>query len=214
MNNLNIKSNIWGLDRFLIIAFLSPLISGISDFFLLYHPNLFQKTINYEFLFEISFDNRKSGVLLGAVFIPFLWITYKKAISFLDIVSLNKIKKFENLVKYLILLGFSVHIMYFLIPLLFKNALQIQNYHIFIFKLLELGFVVLYSYYMYHWTLLSLKKENKVLYRARFFNPFIYLFLILILAFINLHLGIVLIVSFFNISFLIVLLGVYYYKLQ
>ena len=96
MNNLNIKSNIWGLDRFLIIAFLSPLISGISDFLLLYHTNLFQKTINYEFLFEISFDKRISGVLLGAVFIPFLWITYKKAISFLDIVSLNKIKKYAK----------------------------------------------------------------------------------------------------------------------
>jgi hypothetical protein len=214
MNYLNRKSNIWGLDRLiLIVAILSPLISGISDFFLLYHPNLFQKTTNYQFLFEIAFYNRSIGVFLGVVFIPFFWITYKKAISFMDLDSKNQIQKFECIVKYLIFFGFVVHIMYFLIPLLFKNASQIQSYHIFIFKLLELGFVVLYSYYMYHWTLLSLKKENKVLYRARFFNPFIYLFLILILALINLNLGIVLIVSFFNISFLIVLLGVYYYKM-
>jgi hypothetical protein len=210
MNYLNIKSNVLGKERLvLIIAILSPLMAGISDFFLLYHPNLFQKTINYQFLFEIAFEKSFIGALLGAVFIPSLWITYKKAISFLDLVSKKQIQKFEYLVKYLILFGFLVHFMYFFIPLVFKTPSHIQFYYIFIFKLLELIFIVLYNYYMYHWTMFSFKKENIILYRARFFNPFIYLILILFTTLINLNLGIVFIVSYFNISFLIVLLGVY-----
>lgn len=210
MNYLNTKSYILGKERLvLIIAIISPLMAGISDFFLLYHPNLFQKTTNYQFLFEISSDNRSIGALLGAVSIPFLWITYKKAISFLDLVSKKQIQKFEYLVKYLILFGFSVHIMYFFIPLVFKTPSHIQNYNLFIFKLFELIFVVLYGFYMYNWTKNSFINENITLYRARFFNPFIYLILILFITLMNLNLGIVFIVSFFNISFLIVLLGVY-----
>lgn len=197
---------------FLMIAILSPLMAGVSDNFLLYHSNLFQKMNNYQFLFEISANNRQIGALLGVICIPFLWITYKVAIQYLDDVSKKQIQHFEFIVKYLIGFGFLVHIMYFFIPLAFNSPFQISNLNLVLIKFIELIFVVLYNYYMYKWTKLSLNKENIVLYSARYFNPFIYLILIFLITLVNLNVGIGFIVSFFNVSFLVVFLGVYLNK--
>jgi hypothetical protein len=131
--------------------------------------------------------------------IPLLYLGYKGVTEIGDKASRTAMEKAEWIVIFLISFGCVVHSMYYFVRL-FHSDSQLDQGDIISIKLIESLFTLWYIIYCLIITIQSLKKQNKLLYANRFFNPLIWIFLVVIITIINQKYGTYLAVSAFNLS--------------
>ena len=188
----------------LVFIIFIPILCGISDNFLLFTPDLFSKAENYQFLKTISKEQQKMGLLLGIIFIPMLYLCFTFLATQLDLASQKALLSLRKLVILLIIFGCMVHALYYFLT----EWLLLSPYVFYFAKGMEILFVFLFfAFKLYK---ISNKKQHIDLYKIRFFNPFGYLLLCVIFAFISPLMGIRFLISAFNLSFLWVLIGYFF----